>query len=301
MIVLHGVDISAYQSGPPRGKDFYVIKATEGISYSNSEMAGWLAEVESWGKLAGVYHFAHPTNDPTVEANFFLNHIRPHLKPGVLVCLDHETATGSAAHDAAWAVAFQRRVKAVLPAWTPVTYCDQAFPEAGRCAGLGWTALWLARYSAVTEAGIGPWSRSTLQQYSSSPEDEDVFFGTAADWRKLGGAGSAPAPAKPASPEEDDMIYVPTAEATVVPFDMGTVQSLIFFSAKTADLSVGIRLKSGFGKLFTGSASDGHPLGVDIGDPKDCYAVVVTGGPCTVLPADIALDKRVIPHTAATG
>lgn len=209
---LKGVDISAYQSGPPAGLDFYWIKATEGTGYFDSEMPGWLATVLGWGKLAGLYHFSD-LGDPVAEADFFVSSIRPHLKPGVAVCIDHETASGSPSADAAFARTWCSRVTSLL-GFKPVVYCNQAFANEGRCAGLGSNPLWLARYSAITSAGIGPWATSTFQQYTSSPEDEDVFFGTRDQFLALSGQGPAPTPS-----QEDDVLsgWLKDAPAKVTP------------------------------------------------------------------------------------
>lgn len=198
MTVLYGVDISAYQSGPPPGKDFYFIKATEGMSYVDQHFPAWLATVQSWGALAGLYHFAHPSNDPTAEADFFIGHVRPYLKPGVVVCLDHEQRSGSgAAHDAAWARTWCARVQAAV-GMKPLVYTYTSFAEEGRCEGLGDYPLWLARYSSISDAGAGPWAKAVMQQYTDRPEDEDVFFGGRDAWMALAGA-------TPQSAQEVDM------------------------------------------------------------------------------------------------
>lgn len=182
--MLHGVDVSAYQSGLPTGLDFYWIKATEGLDYTDSKFPGWLATVRGWGKQAGLYHFFRPGLDASYQAQFFLNAIAPHAGPDVMTCLDHETAAGTPAQDAAAAAVWCRDVTVARGA-KPVVYTDQDFAGDGRCAGLGSYPLWLARPGGITQTGHGPWPLAAFQQYSQAPEDLDVFFGTAADLAAL--------------------------------------------------------------------------------------------------------------------
>lgn len=189
--MLHGVDISAYQSGPPAGKDFYLIKATEGTSYVDSHLGPWLDQVEKWGALSGAYHFGHPEHDnPIGEADFFVATMRPHMRPDTLVFLDHETSTYSPSHDAAWAREFCARVQSTLK--RPGVYCNQYFAISGRCEGLGGYPLWLARYFTISDTGVGPWPKATFQQYTDRPMDEDVFFGDRAAWLALASGGTNP-------------------------------------------------------------------------------------------------------------
>lgn len=186
-MALYGVDISAYQAGPPTGKDFYWIKATEGTSYTNTHFPGWVNTVLGWGKTAGLYHFFHPEESAAAQADYFLSAVLPHMRPGMLVALDHETAARSPAQDGSAALLWCEAVESDL-GYKPVVYVNQDFATDGRSAGLEQFPLWLARYGAIDDAGAGPWAKATFQQYTSSPEDEDVFFGSAVDLAALGAA-----------------------------------------------------------------------------------------------------------------
>jgi hypothetical protein len=228
-VSLYGVDISAYQSGPPKGKDFYFIKATEGTSYTDSHLGAWLVQIEGWGALPGAYHFAHPEdNNPIGEADYFLNAMAPYMKDDLVLCLDHETATSSPAHDAAWAREFMAYVVSKTNR-IPWVYCNQSFVDDGRCVGLGSYPLWLAKYAAISDTGIGPWKTLTSQQYTSSPEDEDVFFGDKAAWLSL----AAPKSISVTPPtEEEDMPNGELAEGqdaiTPIALQKGKCKTLAF-------------------------------------------------------------------------
>jgi lysozyme len=227
--MLHGVDISAYQSSIPSGQDFVILKATEGTSYVDGNFAGWWSELA--GKLRGAYHFAHPGNNATTEADHFVSEVGSRLKPGDLVVLDFETNDGtSAVHCASWAKTWLQRVHSKTGR-NPVLYTFLSFAWDGNCAGLGGYPLWIADpSSAAGKPRVpSPWKNWTLHQYSTSGGiDHDVFNGTAAQWRTLGGLPPTPVPPQ----EDDDMPYGQLSEGkdaiTPIALPKGKYKSLGF-------------------------------------------------------------------------
>ncbi|MCO6011565.1 glycoside hydrolase family 25 protein [Actinoallomurus purpureus] len=185
-LMLSGVDISSYQSAIPAGQGFVVLKATEGITINDSRFAAWWKSLD--GKLRGAYHFAHPSNDPVIEADHFLSVVAGRLLPGDVLVLDHETRGPSPPHDASWARLWLQRVEAKTGI-RPIVYTFLSFAQEGRCAGLGGYPLWIADPSrpAGRPRVPGPWKTWALHQYSETGGiDRDVFNGDAAAWRALG-------------------------------------------------------------------------------------------------------------------
>jgi lysozyme len=220
MTMLYGDDLSVYQDAIPGGQDFHILKATEGTSYVDGNFAGWWAQLA--GKLRGAYHFAHPGNDPIVEADHFVSVVGPHLAPGDVVVLDHESlsvtrrsvlgARALARIDrritelgidrATWAQQWCVRVHAKLDR-APVVYTFLSFAESGFCAELGNYPLWIAdpSNSATHPRVPAPWSTWAFHQYSTAAGiDHDVFNGDATAFRALGGQTPTPLP------QEDDVI-----------------------------------------------------------------------------------------------
>lgn len=198
--MIGGVDISDYQAAIPRGQGFVIVKATEGLTWNGTKFLPWWAQLE--GKLRGAYHFGHPNNDPLAEARHFVRVVKPVLKPGDVVVLDHEAVEGPPAHAASWARLWLRFVADALGR-RPMVYTYLSFAQQGRCAGLGGYPLWIADPSRP--AGLPrvpePWSTWTMHQYSTAGGiDRDIFNGDTARWHEV--FGPAPAPR-----EDDDMPY----------------------------------------------------------------------------------------------
>lgn len=189
--MLHGVDISAWRSGIPDDQDFVVCKATEGTDYNDSHFSGWWKALGARGTLRGAYHFGHPKNDATKEADHFLSMTADRLSDGDVLVLDFEAHDDtSPSHCATWARTWLYHVEQRTGV-RPVVYTFISFANDERCAGLGDYPLWIADPSA--RAGHprlpsrGPWSSWVMHQYSEAGGiDHDVFNGSTADWRRLG-------------------------------------------------------------------------------------------------------------------
>ncbi|MCT4452137.1 GH25 family lysozyme, partial [Lactiplantibacillus plantarum] len=94
---LNGFDVASYQAGMNVGEvagDFVLVKATEGIDYTNPEFNGHAKQTLSAGKKLGVYHFIRNDSDIKQQADYFLTVVKPYIGKAMLV-LDFENTTGS--------------------------------------------------------------------------------------------------------------------------------------------------------------------------------------------------------------
>ena len=212
--MLKGVDLSHWQSNFDAFKsvDFAIIKATEGVGYTDPAFYNLYEKAKKSGKLLGVYHFARPdlNNSAIAEADWFVKVIRPYVKEAILV-LDWESGYLG---NVSWAKAFLDRVKeqtgikALLYAsrspinsfdWSSVANADYG--------------LWVADYGANTGSeGNKPvvkwWPFYILWQYTSKGRvagyngnvDMNNFYGDAETWRKYATSESNPKPAPTPTP-----------------------------------------------------------------------------------------------------
>lgn len=102
--LMAGTDISKHNGEITTDGDFVIVKASEGIGYVHPRFNENVQKALNKGQLCGVYHYARPdTNLPTVEAEHFVETIRPYLGQVMLV-LDWEEPDeiGNTTWVAAW-------------------------------------------------------------------------------------------------------------------------------------------------------------------------------------------------------
>lgn len=189
MALLHGTDVSAYQSSAVPSGDFVIIKATEGASYMSSKFAAQWLDATRKGMLRGTYHFPDYGNDPLDDAEHFCRTIAPLLGFGDNVVLDHEAPPGtvSAKHAATWGLKWLAYVENRLTR-RPWVYANVDWASSGYCAGMGAYPYWCADPSspAGKPRVRGPFTTWVAHQYSwSGGLDRDVFNGDVAAWRAL--------------------------------------------------------------------------------------------------------------------
>ncbi|MDN6253462.1 MAG: SH3 domain-containing protein, partial [Lactiplantibacillus plantarum] len=213
---LNGFDVASYQAGMNVGEvagDFVLVKATEGIDYTNPEFNGHAKQTLSAGKKLGVYHFIRNDSDIKQQADYFLTVVKPYIGKAMLV-LDFENTTGSTIQNQAgvglakqWLdYVYQKTgVRAVL--YTGLS-CENA---------LDWSSvvkanygLWIAQYNNY-DAVIGyqprdlygslkDWKTAVMFQYTSTGRlpgwngnlDFDVFYGDKSAWDKYAKANINP-------------------------------------------------------------------------------------------------------------
>lgn len=213
--MLKGVDISHWQSdfNAFKNVDFAIIKATEGVGYTDPAFYDLYNKAKASGKLLGVYHFARPdlNNSAVAEADWFVKVVKPYVREAILV-LDWESGYLG---NVAWAKTFLDRVKEqtgikalIYASRSPINSFDWSSVAN---ADYG---LWVADYGANTgQAGNKPvvkwWPFYILWQYTSKGRvsgyggnvDLNYFYGDAETWRKYATSESNPKPTPAPTPE----------------------------------------------------------------------------------------------------
>ena len=92
--MLKGIDISRYQAGiniNALAIDFVIVKATEGVGYTDPNYIEYLTQAKSSNKKIGIYHYARPDlgNTAEDEATWFVSKAKNYIKQAILV-LDWE-------------------------------------------------------------------------------------------------------------------------------------------------------------------------------------------------------------------
>lgn len=95
MSYVKGVDVSSFQNPgySTAGLGFAFVKATQGQSYTNPEMAGEIATAERAKLVVGLYHFMQPGDSVSAQLNYFKSHAP--VKPGYLIVVDWESLNGA--------------------------------------------------------------------------------------------------------------------------------------------------------------------------------------------------------------
>jgi lysozyme len=196
--VILGCDVSSWQGAPDfgavrdSGREFVVLKATEGTSLVDPHVIGSRSRAHAAGLVVGLYHFAR-ARDPAAEAAWFAA-AAGELAEGEFVCLDWEVPGDPVGWCCAWLAAVEDRlgVRAMV-------YLNQSLRD-----GHDWTpvaagdhGLWLAGYDGSTDPlPADPWPVLAMKQYSrtgtvpgiAGPVDLDVFYGDAEQLRAYGRA-----------------------------------------------------------------------------------------------------------------
>ncbi|NUR01380.1 MAG: glycoside hydrolase family 25 protein [Streptomyces sp.] len=166
--MIHGIDVSAYQTSTPNlsGKDFVVIKATEGTGYVNPKLAAQTTAGRKAGVVVGFYHFARPGN-VQAQADYFVKHANP--AAGDFLAIDWEDSGVSCTEKDA----LIKAVKKLRPGLKVVLYCNTYFWLHRDTTSYVGDGLWIADYGHA--AGKPPIkSKWLFHQYTDSPVDTDV-------------------------------------------------------------------------------------------------------------------------------
>lgn len=189
MSYLNGADVSGWQDETGfEDKDFLIIKATEGINYTNEKM---IKQFENYtkskfsdktSKLTGFYHFARfDKNSPIKEAEYFISAIGDRLYNSVFA-LDLE-GESRYMYDAAKAFldTFYSRTGV-----KPLLYCSSSdLHNLGiRKIAEADYGLWVAEWNGGNvhpDTGFYPfWA---IWQYKVDSIDHDYFNGTTDQFR----------------------------------------------------------------------------------------------------------------------
>lgn len=189
-----GIDVSHYQTVSSwanvysAGERFVFIKATEGASTNDANLAANESGATNAGLITGVYHFAHPgTNSATTEANHFLSVAQQYMGAGYLrPVLDVETTTLSKSATSTWVNTFCQTV-ANATGFNPIVYTGASFASTYLDSTVtNWTP-WIASYNGQSSStgnptSTTPWSSWSFWQYTDSASisgisttDADVY------------------------------------------------------------------------------------------------------------------------------
>lgn len=145
-----GIDVSMHQAGidvGATGADFVVVKATEGVGYTDPQFRTLADAVAASGKRLGLYHFAWPSaNSVEEEADAFISAVRPYLDRSPFLVLDWEDP--GAFYDISWADHWLNLVHRGTGI-KPIIYMSASVADGGwweQIAGVYW--LWVAGYPA---------------------------------------------------------------------------------------------------------------------------------------------------------
>lgn len=127
------------------GYKFVYLKLTEGKSYVDKTTYNNYIAAKNAGLRVGFYHFAHPTNDPIAEVDFFLKKLGE-MKADLPHCLDLEESNGlSKAKVAAFALKWMEYMQK-RTGITPLLYTGYSF-MGNFTNAMAKYPLWVARYS----------------------------------------------------------------------------------------------------------------------------------------------------------
>ncbi|MDQ1686457.1 MAG: lysozyme, partial [Frankiaceae bacterium] len=176
---IDGPDVSSYQhpngvaiSWPAvrkSGREFAIVKATEGMTYVNPWFARDYAGIKNAAMVRGSYHFARPSrpiaSSASQQASYYVSRVgdvtAAHTLPPAL---DLENTGGlSRVELIVWAQDFLLDVRR-LTGRTPMIYSYPHFwlSELGDPAALSRYPLWMATYSGAVDPSASLW------QYSAS-------------------------------------------------------------------------------------------------------------------------------------
>ena len=177
--------------------DFIILKASEGIGFTDPKLITNQSEARGVGLLLGYYHFARPDlgNTPEGEALWFLKTIGK-IYPGEVLFLDYEANWNGDV--AGWCEKWLDTISLKLGGYKPLIYLNQSLVKAHN-----WSliinkdyGLWLAKYDYDPNAPVPPlpWPVVAFRQYSNEAVfsgiqgkvDANVFYGDADAFRHYG-------------------------------------------------------------------------------------------------------------------
>ena len=196
---IQGIDVSDHQGTVDwnavrqAGMTFVFIKATDGITWTDPDFATNWSGARAAGLLRGAYHFYETDDDPTAQAQNFLNAVQ--LQPGDLppVVDIEKLDSGSTASQTVQDLQTWLGVVQQATGRTPIIYTSHGFWNSLGTSAFGSYPLWIAEYGVESPTLPSGWSSWTFWQSSESGTvagvsgsvDLDVFQGTLADLAAL--------------------------------------------------------------------------------------------------------------------
>jgi lysozyme len=191
------------------GHSAAICKATEGVSEIDARLSENLQGMKEAGVLRGAYHFFHVDQDPTQQAEHYLNALRDagydfgtDLPPAIDLEDAHASTVGEAAIIAAVAAFLQ--VIESHSARRSLIYVGKYWANSFLGDAFSGHPLWLAQYSDAPSLPDG-WPKWAIWQYSETGSvpgvpnggqtDMDRFCGdedALRAWAATGELGAAP-------------------------------------------------------------------------------------------------------------
>lgn len=157
----YGIDLSARQSGIswevrksdtiPPGLDFYMLRATQGISDTDQYFTHYWEQVRKQGRMAGGYHVYVPGEDPVKQADHYARYVKlaeGNLRPVVDVehMPDSQELPVSEARFIADLEVFLGQLERAYGV-KPVIYTNMAFYERYLSGNFSRYPYWMASYT----------------------------------------------------------------------------------------------------------------------------------------------------------
>ena len=217
------IDIASWQKGidlaavfGQNNLDGVIIKATQGLTYVNTEYAAWVKWLTANNKPFGVYHYCNG-QDAAGEAAHFYEVVKQYIGR----CVPAADYEGDALHSGTgWLKKFLDKFYD-LSGVKCLVYCSQSVTQEqdfNAIASAGYK-LWVAQYADMNpvngflehpwqKGSVKPFDGYVMQQYTSCGRlkgwggnlDFDLFNGTVDDWTKLCESGETPAPSPAPAP-----------------------------------------------------------------------------------------------------
>lgn len=199
--MLKGLDVSCWQgaidfSKVKTDRDFVVLKATEGVGFTDPKFSKNQIEARKAGLLLGYYCFSRPDLGNTVKAEVdYLIKIIGDLQEGEAIFLDYEVSYKKPVE---WCKSWLDYLAEKLGGYKGLVYLNQSLLTSNDWSQVinAEYGLWLAKYDYTlpAKAPVTKWGTCAFQQYSNreaipgvlSPCDADVFFGDEEAYRKYG-------------------------------------------------------------------------------------------------------------------
>jgi len=221
---LQGIDIASYQTGIDLSVvpcDFVIVKATEGVNYTNPDFTRAYTQAKEQNKLIGIYHYANGAG-ATAEADYYLSVVGDRVGDAILV-LDWEQGGNSAFGNVSYAKQWLDRIYAQTKV-RPLIYMSKSVTY-----GYDWSVvapnhgLWVAQYANNNPTnyqsnpwtdtnGYGAWSSPVIFQYTSTGRlsgwsgnlDLNLAYMDATAWAKYAQGDNYVAPETPDTPTANE-------------------------------------------------------------------------------------------------
>lgn len=231
--MMNGIDIASYQTGIDLSVvpcDFVIVKATEGVNYTNPDFSRAYAQAKEQNKLIGIYHYANGAG-ATAEADYYLSVVGDRVGDAILV-LDWEQGGNSAFGNVSYAKQWLDHVYNKTGV-RPLIYMSKSVTY-----NFDWSAvapnhgLWVAQYpnndptgyqtNPWTDShGYGAWSSPVIFQYTSSGYlsgwngklDLNLAYMDATAWAKYAQGDNYVAPETPSANEDEIRKVIAEIEA----------------------------------------------------------------------------------------